>query len=148
MHVEVRGEGLVELERALRQFSKIVKKSEIINEVKLKLVEKPGQTINIAIYNMDNEELIYLKEDHQYYFSTQITIWRKQDFKDLCKFVEHNQFDRLGIFTYSHEDGTHAGTMVDDVPQEVKEERAAIVMEIQQGISAKINQQKVGNTFS
>jgi len=50
---------------------------------------------------------------------------------------------RLGIFTYSHEDGTHAGTMVDDVPQEVKEERAAIVMEIQQGISAKINQQKL-----
>jgi ribosomal protein S12 methylthiotransferase len=71
----------------------------------------------------------------------------EQDFKDLCKFVEHNQFDRLGIFTYSHEDGTHAGTMVDDVPQEVKEERAAIVMEIQQGISAKINQAKIGNTY-
>ncbi len=71
----------------------------------------------------------------------------EQDFKDLCKFVEHNKFDRLGIFTYSHEDGTHAGTMVDDVPQEVKEERAAIVMDIQQGISAKLNQQKVGKTF-
>jgi ribosomal protein S12 methylthiotransferase len=71
----------------------------------------------------------------------------EQDFQDLCRFVEHNRFDRLGIFTYSHEEGTHAGTMVDDVPQEVKEERAAIVMDIQQGISAELNQQKVGKTF-
>jgi ribosomal protein S12 methylthiotransferase len=71
----------------------------------------------------------------------------EQDFQDLCKFVEHNRFDRLGIFTYSHEEGTHAGTMVDDVPQEVKEERAAIVMDIQQGISSELNQQKVGKTF-
>jgi ribosomal protein S12 methylthiotransferase len=71
----------------------------------------------------------------------------EQDFKDLCKFVEHNKFDRLGIFTYSHEDGTHAGTMLDDVPQELKEERAAIVMDIQQGISAKLNQQKIGKTY-
>lgn len=71
----------------------------------------------------------------------------EKDFQDLCKFVEHNRFDRLGIFTYSHEDGTHSGTLVDDVPQEVKEERAAIVMDIQQGISAELNQQKVGKTF-
>lgn len=71
----------------------------------------------------------------------------EKDFHDLCKFVEHNRFDRLGIFTYSHEDGTHSGTLVDDVPQEVKEERAAIVMDIQQGISAELNQQKVGKTF-
>ncbi|MBP9689041.1 MAG: 30S ribosomal protein S12 methylthiotransferase RimO [Bacteroidia bacterium] len=71
----------------------------------------------------------------------------EEDFKDLCEFVKHNQFDRLGIFTYSHEEGTHAGTMIDDVPQEVKEERAAIVMDIQQTISAKLNQAKVGKTF-
>src|SRR6478735_6969560 len=71
----------------------------------------------------------------------------EQDFNDLCKFIEYNHFDRLGIFTYSHEEGTHAGTMVDDVPQEVKEERAAIVMDIQQGISSELNQQKVGKTF-
>jgi ribosomal protein S12 methylthiotransferase len=71
----------------------------------------------------------------------------QQDFEDLCRFVEHNRFDRLGIFTYSHEEGTHAGTLEDDVPQEVKEERAAIVMDIQQGISSELNQQKVGKTF-
>lgn len=71
----------------------------------------------------------------------------QQDFEDLCKFVEHNRFERLGIFTYSHEEGTHAGTMVDDVPQEIKEERAGIVMDIQQTISAELNEEKVGKTF-
>jgi ribosomal protein S12 methylthiotransferase len=71
----------------------------------------------------------------------------EQDFEDLCEFVKRNRFDRLGIFTYSHEDGTHAGNMVDDVPQELKEERAAIIMEIQQGISAEINQEKIGKTY-
>lgn len=71
----------------------------------------------------------------------------EKDFNDLCRFVEDNRFDRLGVFTYSHEDGTHSGTMGDDVPQEVKEERAAIIMEIQQGISSEINKAKVGKTF-
>ena len=71
----------------------------------------------------------------------------EQDFNDLCRFVEDNRFDRLGVFTYSHEEGTHSGTMADDVPQEVKEERAAIIMEIQQGISSEINKEKVGKTF-
>lgn len=71
----------------------------------------------------------------------------EQDFEDLCNFVRKNRFDRLGIFTYSHEEGTHAGTLTDDVPQEVKEERAAIIMDIQQGISAELNQAKVGNTY-
>ncbi|OYU96788.1 MAG: 30S ribosomal protein S12 methylthiotransferase RimO [Bacteroidetes bacterium B1(2017)] len=71
----------------------------------------------------------------------------EQDFLDLCEFVKRNKFDRLGIFTYSHEDGTHSGSMEDDVPQEVKEERAAIVMEIQQEISIEINKSKVGKTL-
>lgn len=71
----------------------------------------------------------------------------ENDFEQMMKFVEHNRFDRLGIFTYSHEEGTHAGTMVDDVPQEIKEERAAMIMDLQQGISAEINKSKVGKTF-
>jgi len=71
----------------------------------------------------------------------------EKDFQDLYDFVERNKFDRLGIFTYSHEDGTHAGKMLDDVPQEIKEERAATIMDLQQGISNTINKQKVGNTF-
>jgi ribosomal protein S12 methylthiotransferase len=71
----------------------------------------------------------------------------QQNFEDLCEFVKKLRFERLGIFTYSHEEGTHAGTLQDDVPHEVKEERAATIMEIQQGISAEINKEKVGKTF-
>jgi ribosomal protein S12 methylthiotransferase len=69
------------------------------------------------------------------------------DFNDLVRFVEYNKFDRLGIFTYSHEEGTHAGTMVDSVSQDMKEERASLIMDLQQGISNEINQKKVGHTF-
>ncbi len=72
---------------------------------------------------------------------------KQQDFEDLCEFVKKLRFERLGIFTYSHEEGTHAGTLQDDVPPEVKEERAATIMEIQQGISAEINKEKVGKIF-
>jgi ribosomal protein S12 methylthiotransferase len=71
----------------------------------------------------------------------------EQDFEELCEFVETAKLDRVGIFTYSHEEGTHAGTLTDDVPQEVKEERAATIMDIQQGISAEINQRKIGHTY-
>ncbi len=71
----------------------------------------------------------------------------EKDFNDMMRFVEHNKFDRLGIFTYSHEEGTHAGTLVDSVSQDMKEERAALVMDLQQGISNVLNQAKVGKTF-
>lgn len=71
----------------------------------------------------------------------------QKDFEDLAEFVTQSRFDRLGIFTYSHEEGTHAGTLIDDVPQDVKEERAATIMEIQQGISAEINKSRVGNEY-
>jgi ribosomal protein S12 methylthiotransferase len=71
----------------------------------------------------------------------------EQDFLDLCDFVRTMRFERLGIFTYSHEEGTHAGTLADDVPAEVKEERAAMIMDIQQSISAEINKERVGKTY-
>lgn len=71
----------------------------------------------------------------------------EQDFEELANFVETAKLDRVGIFTYSHEEGTHAGTLDDDVPQDVKEERAATIMDIQQGISAEINRKKIGQTF-
>jgi ribosomal protein S12 methylthiotransferase len=61
--------------------------------------------------------------------------------------VEETRFDRLGCFTYSHEEKTHAFSLVDDVPDEVKQERADTIMEIQQGISFEKNQEKIGNTF-
>lgn len=69
------------------------------------------------------------------------------DFADMVDFVERSRFDRLGIFTYSHEENTHAHSFVDDVPDELKQERANHVMQIQEEISNEINQQKIGKTF-
>lgn len=71
----------------------------------------------------------------------------QQDFEEMQAWVEEKQFDRLGIFTYSHEENTHAFTMEDDVPQKVKEQRAEAIMEIQSGISHQKNIDKVGKQF-
>ncbi|UOG75153.1 30S ribosomal protein S12 methylthiotransferase RimO [Hymenobacter tibetensis] len=71
----------------------------------------------------------------------------QQDFEDLYEFVEQTRFDRLGIFTYSHEDNTHSYTLPDDVPADVKQDRADQIMELQQGISMELNEQKVGQTY-
>ncbi len=69
------------------------------------------------------------------------------DVEELKGFLEEHRFDRVGIFTYSHEEGTSAHDLVDDVPQEVKEERAREIMEVQQEISYEKNQEKLGKTF-
>jgi ribosomal protein S12 methylthiotransferase len=71
----------------------------------------------------------------------------EQDFEEMKNWIEETRFDRLGCFTYSHEEKTHAHDLVDDVPQEVKEQRVEEIMEIQQGISFDLNQQKVGKTY-
>jgi ribosomal protein S12 methylthiotransferase len=71
----------------------------------------------------------------------------EEEFQDLCDFVEDMRFDRLGVFQYSHEEDTSAHQMEDDVPAEVKAERANRIMEIQQTISEEKNQEKVGKTF-
>ncbi len=71
----------------------------------------------------------------------------KEDFEDLKDFVEKNRFDRLGIFTYSHEEDTHSHSMKDDVPPKVKEQRANAIMEIQEGISLELNQEKIGKIY-
>jgi ribosomal protein S12 methylthiotransferase len=69
------------------------------------------------------------------------------EFDEMMKFIERSRFDRLGVFAYSHEENTHSGTMSDDVPAEVKQQRVDDVMELQQGISHELNQQKIGKTF-
>ncbi len=71
----------------------------------------------------------------------------EQDFEEMMGFIERSRFERLGIFNYSHEENTHSHTFEDDVPEEVKQERADTVMELQQSISLEINQEKVGKTF-
>ncbi len=71
----------------------------------------------------------------------------EEDFEEMYQFVEKMKFDRLGIFSYSHEENTHAHSLEDDVPEEVKRARAEEIMELQQGISSELNQQKIGKTF-
>jgi ribosomal protein S12 methylthiotransferase len=71
----------------------------------------------------------------------------EEDFQEMYDFVERCRFDRLGIFTYSHEENTHAHNFEDDVPANVKQERADKIMEMQSGISYELNQLKVGKTF-
>jgi ribosomal protein S12 methylthiotransferase len=68
----------------------------------------------------------------------------QKEFEDLTDFVEKSRFDRLGVFTYSHEENTHAHSLNDDVPEEIKQERMEQVMEIQQGISLELNQKRIG----
>jgi ribosomal protein S12 methylthiotransferase len=72
---------------------------------------------------------------------------KEEDFEELMKFVEWARFDRLGVFPYSHEEQTHAYIMVDDVEPDVKEERAAELMALQQDISLELNEAKIGNTY-
>ena len=68
-------------------------------------------------------------------------------FEEMMTFVENARFERLGIFTYSHEENTTAYQLDDNVPDTLKQERANAVMELQEGISWEINQSKVDKTF-
>jgi len=71
----------------------------------------------------------------------------EEEYQEMLHFVKEAKFDRLGIFAYSHEDGTHSGTMEDNVPEEVKQERVEEIMSVQEDISFQKNQHKIGNTY-
>jgi ribosomal protein S12 methylthiotransferase len=72
----------------------------------------------------------------------------EEDFNELKEFVQEQKFGRLGVFPYSDEDGTYAAKKFDDnLPEEVKQARADEIMEVQQYISAELNQQKIGKEF-
>jgi ribosomal protein S12 methylthiotransferase len=72
---------------------------------------------------------------------------KEADFQEMYDWVERSRFDRLGIFTYSHEENTHAYLQKDDVSAKIKKKRADLIMELQSGISHELNQLKVGNTY-
>ena len=72
---------------------------------------------------------------------------KEDDFAQLEEWVQESRFDRLGVFTYSHEENTHAFQLKDDVPKKIKQERANRIMEIQSKISFELNQEKIGKTF-
>src|SRR6476660_6938429 len=69
------------------------------------------------------------------------------DVEELKTFLQKERFDRVGIFTYSHEEGTTAFDLDDNIPQDEKERRAQAIMEVQQEISYEINEEKVGKVY-
>jgi ribosomal protein S12 methylthiotransferase len=71
----------------------------------------------------------------------------KTDFEELLQFIEKWKFERLGVFTYSHEEDTHAFHMKDEIPEQTKQLRANRLMEVQEEISLELNERKIGQTF-
>jgi ribosomal protein S12 methylthiotransferase len=71
----------------------------------------------------------------------------RDDVEDLKEFLTESRLDRVGIFTYSHEENTTAHELADTLSAEEKEARAQEIMEVQQEISYEINQEKIGNTY-
>lgn len=71
----------------------------------------------------------------------------EEEFQELCDFIEEASLDRVGVFTYSHEESTRAHELEDDVPEELKMERANRIMEIQSAISFEKNRAKIGKTL-
>ena len=71
----------------------------------------------------------------------------EEDFKELKEWVQEMRFERLGAFAYSHEENTHAASLVDDVPEDVKQARVNEIMEIQSQISFELNQEKVEKVY-
>ena len=117
--------GSTKILQAMRRGITREKTEELVNEIRAKVPNIALRTTLIAGYPGETEE----------------------DFQEMYEFVEKMRFDRLGIFSYSHEDNTHAYNFEDDVPANVKKERADKIMELQAGISYELNQLKVGKQF-
>lgn len=117
--------GSTKVLKAMRRGITREKTEELINTIREKVPGIAIRTTLIAGYPGETEE----------------------DFQEMYDWVERTRFDRLGIFSYSHEENTHAFNFDDDVPDEVKQQRADQIMELQSGISYDLNQEKIGKTF-
>ena len=117
--------GSTRILQAMRRGTTREKTEELVNEIRSKVPDISLRTTLIAGYPSETES----------------------DFQEMYDWVERSRFDRLGIFTYSHEENTHAYNLSDDVPEEEKKRRADAIMELQSGISYELNQLKVGKTF-
>ena len=117
--------GSTRILQAMRRGTTREKTEELVNEIRSKVPNIALRTTLIAGYPSETEA----------------------DFQEMYDWVERSRFDRLGIFTYSHEENTHAYNFSDDVPEEEKKRRADSIMELQSGISYELNQLKVGKTF-
>jgi ribosomal protein S12 methylthiotransferase len=111
--------------KSMRRGTTKQKTIDLVNQIRDKVPEIAIRTTLIAGYPGETEK----------------------DFEEMKEWVADSRFDRLGIFTYSHEENTHAHLLNDDVPDEVKQVRAEEVMEIQQGISFELNQKKIGKQY-
>ena len=117
--------GSTRILQAMRRGTTREKTEELVNEIRSKVPDISLRTTLIAGYPSETEA----------------------DFQEMYDWVERSRFDRLGIFTYSHEENTHAYNFSDDVPEEEKKRRADAIMELQSGISYELNQLKIGKTF-
>lgn len=117
--------GSTKILKSMRRGITREKTEELVNDIRAKVPGIAIRTTLIAGYPGETEE----------------------DFQEMYDFVERMRFERLGIFTYSHEENTHAYLLEDDVPEKTKRERADAIMELQSGISYDLNQEKVGKTF-
>jgi ribosomal protein S12 methylthiotransferase len=117
--------GSTEMLKAMRRGTTREKTEELLQTIRAKVSNIAIRTTLIAGHPGETEE----------------------HFDEMMRFVEQSRFDRLGVFPYSHEENTHSHSFDDDVPAEVKQERVDALMELQQGISFELNQEKVGKTF-
>jgi ribosomal protein S12 methylthiotransferase len=114
-----------EILKSMRRGSSKLKINELINKMRLEVPGIAIRTTLIVGYPGETEE----------------------SFDELKKWVSEVKFERLGCFTYSHEENTHAYNLVDNVPKEIKDARLAEIMDIQSNISFDLNQEKIGKTF-
>jgi len=111
--------------KSMRRGTSKVKTTELLNEFRAAVPEMTIRTTLIVGYPGETEE----------------------HFQELRNWVKEMRFERLGCFTYSHEENTHAYNLEDGIPEEVKQERANEIMEIQSQISWEMNQNKIGKEF-
>ncbi len=111
--------------KSMRRGTTKAKTTKLLKEFRAKVPEMTIRTTLIVGYPGETEE----------------------DFQTLKEWVQDMRFERLGCFTYSHEENTHAYNLEDDVPEAVKIDRANQIMEIQSQISWELNQEKIGKEF-
>ncbi|WP_339902219.1 30S ribosomal protein S12 methylthiotransferase RimO [uncultured Cyclobacterium sp.] len=117
--------GSTEVLKTMRRGTTREKQEALINEIRNKIPDIAIRTTLITGHPGEGEK----------------------EFEEMGDFVERMRFERLGVFTYSHEEDTHAYGLEDSVPQEVKQERANRLMEIQEQISFELNQEKIGKEY-
>lgn len=117
--------GSSEVLKTMRRGTSREKQEELIQQIRMKIPGIAIRTTMIAGHPGEGEK----------------------EFQEMVDFVQRMKFERLGIFTYSHEEDTHAHTLQDNLPQEEKQARANHLMEVQEQISYDLNQGKIGSTF-